>query len=62
MPGSISLAPGHPDETLCPYFALAIIIILVLLFIDFHKLFTEQVKYYCNYGSYDDNDNKNNYY
>lgn len=42
-------------------FALAIIIILVLLFIDFHKLFTEQVKYYCNYHNYDDNNNENNY-
>ena len=41
-------------------FALAIIIILVLLFIDFHKLFTEQVKY-CNYHNCDDNDNENNY-
>ena len=31
----------------------------------FHKLFTEQVKYYCNNyynNNYDNNDNNNNYY
>lgn len=55
--------PWHLDTLMKHFvltFALAIIIILLLLFIDFHKLFTEQVKYYCNYHNYDDNDNKNN--